>query len=435
MAGLTFKTNSQVSNLPVTGKRYEAYRASSERGKGRLGVEVSSTGTKRWFYRYIVGGKRKFIRLGLVTEDYTMTIVQKECDKFAEQLGKGVDPKEAIAEEIKEKERISKVEAKKGSVRQLFEAYTKQMEIDGKRTFKAVLSALEKEVLPFWREETKAKDIVATDVVTILSNMIQRGAIVQSNRVRSYLVAAFNFGLKHDLNPAQQHTGIKFGLTLNPAQFVPKQSEAEKVGENWLAIHEVHQLLNNFGDVPKIGRSLFALLKLCFFTGGQRPYELVASKWSSINWEERTLLITSDVSKNKREHFVPLTNSALLVLEELKGSNLDSPYIFPKATNKHEHLRTDSFGKAISRYRAMFPDFNPFVARDIRRTCKTLMGELGISKELRDRIQNHAFVDVSTKHYDRYDYLFEKRLALEKWEFRLLNRKAEICQIQGRKNG
>ena len=47
------------------------------------------------------------------------------------------------------------------------------------------------------------------------------------------------------------------------------------------------------------------------------------------------------------------------------------------------------------------------------------MGELGISKELRDRIQNHAFQDVSSKHYDRYSYLPEKRKALEIWEARL----------------
>ncbi len=47
------------------------------------------------------------------------------------------------------------------------------------------------------------------------------------------------------------------------------------------------------------------------------------------------------------------------------------------------------------------------------------MGEIGISKELRDRLQNHAFQDVSSKHYDRYSYLPEKRRALEAWEMRL----------------
>jgi hypothetical protein len=54
--------------------------------------------------------------------------------------------------------------------------------------------------------------------------------------------------------------------------------------------------------------------------------------------------------------------------------------------------------------------------RDIRRICKTLMGELGISKSIRDRLQNHALQDVSSKHYDRYEYMPEKLRALEVWE-------------------
>lgn len=49
------------------------------------------------------------------------------------------------------------------------------------------------------------------------------------------------------------------------------------------------------------------------------------------------------------------------------------------------------------------------------------MGEAGISKEIRDRIQNHALNDVSSEHYDRYDYLTEKRRVLEIWEDRVNN--------------
>jgi hypothetical protein len=100
-------------------------------------------------------------------------------------------------------------------------------------------------------------------------------------------------------------------------------------------------------------------------------------------------------------------------------------------------LRTDSFSKAIARFREDNPKFNPFVARDIRRTCKTLMGELGITKEIRDRLQNHALNDVSSKHYDRYSYLPEKREALRKWEVRLTGFEATIIEGQfgGGKHG
>ena len=53
--------------------------------------------------------------------------------------------------------------------------------------------------------------------------------------------------------------------------------------------------------------------------------------------------------------------------------------------------------------------------RDLRRTWKTLAGQAGISKEIRDRIQNHTLQDVSSKSYDRWNYMPEKRAAMKKW--------------------
>jgi integrase len=58
----------------------------------------------------------------------------------------------------------------------------------------------------------------------------------------------------------------------------------------------------------------------------------------------------------------------------------------------------------------------PFTPRDLRRTWKTLAGAAGLSKEIRDRMQNHARSDVSSRHYDRYSYLAEKRAAMKTWE-------------------
>lgn len=58
----------------------------------------------------------------------------------------------------------------------------------------------------------------------------------------------------------------------------------------------------------------------------------------------------------------------------------------------------------------------PFVPKDIRRTVKTLMGFAGIRKEDRDKFQNHAMTDVSSRHYDRYDYLAEKRQVMAVWD-------------------
>lgn len=97
---------------------------------------------------------------------------------------------------------------------------------------------------------------------------------------------------------------------------------------------------------------------------------------------------------------------------------LHAVYLFP-ADNNIEHLQVDGFSKAISRLLKKV-DIEKFVPRDLRRTFKTLTGKAGISKDIRDRLQNHALQDVSSLHYDRYDYLKEKRVAMDTWNDYLL---------------
>lgn len=415
-------TVSQIKGFKPKGTPYYKWDVNGERGTGKLAVQITPKGSKLFVFRYFKEGKAKFIRLGKYPE-YSLIDARKQATKYGAFLKQDLDPKEEIAQAKEDKALAKKVEAQKGSIKQLFVSYTAQMEKDGKRTYKAVLSSLEKEVYPFISQETKAKDVTAHDVIIVLSNMIKREAITQSNRVRSYLMAAFNYGLKHDNDPANYIDEAKFGLAYNPVAGIPKQKAAERIGEHYLSKTEVKQLLHDLKHEYyrfKMGDNIRNLIQLTFYTGGQRPYELVASKWESIDWEEKTLLITSDISKNKRLHIIPLTESAILVLKEQKLSTGDSDFIFPHRFDPAKHIRPDSLSQAISRYRDN-TEIRSFIPRDIRRTCKTLMGEIGISKSIRDRLQNHALQDVSSKHYDRYEYMPEKRIALESWERQLNN--------------
>ncbi|MFB2728721.1 site-specific integrase [Shewanella mangrovisoli] len=284
------------------------------------------------------------------------------------------------------------------------------------------MAALAKEVLPLIPPATKAKDVTTDDIKLVLGGMIRRGSATQSNRVRSYLMAAFNYGLKHDNDPAHIGSNVLFGIQYNPVTPIPKQTAAERVGENYLTFEEVRALMADMESREgfRMGFHIAKLIQLCIYTGGQRPYELASSRWDAINWNEKTLEIIADVSKNKRPHLLPLTDTALTTLEQLHQQRDPlNPFIFPHRFKKNEHIRMDSLTQGINRYRDAKPDFKVFVARDLRRTCKTLMGALGISKDLRDRLQNHALNDVSSKHYDRYSYLPEKRRALEAWEAKL----------------
>jgi len=354
--------------------------------------------------------------------ELSLTKARDKANKHGAMLKEGLDPKEELCNTIKVKLQAKKEEDSKGTIRQLFDSYTAQMKKDGKRTYEAVLYALEKEVYSYISPEKKAKDVIRKDIILVLSHMIRRNADVHSNRVRSYLMAAFNYGLKHDNDPANYIEDAKFGLLFNPVAGIPKQKNAEKVGDHYLSSHETIQLLWDMENELtrfRMGHDVRNLISLCFYTGGQRPYELVASRFDCVHWEQKTMVITEDISKNKRSHLVPLTDTAIKILKDQLDSSNGSEFIFPHRFDSSKHLRTDSLAQGISRYRKS-TDVRYFIPRDIRRTCKTLMGELGISKHLRDRLQNHALQDVSSKHYDRYEYVKEKRVALEAWEQKLL---------------
>ena len=415
-------TATQIKGLKPKDKPYYKWDVDGQRGVGKLGLQVTPKGSKQFVFRYFKNGKAKFIQLGKFPE-LSLSKARDNIKSYGQQLKDGLDPKVEIEKQLKQTLVEERIEAQKGSIEQLFNSYTSQMERDGKRTYQAVLSSLEKEVYPYIDQSTKAKDITPHDIIILLSNMIKRDAVTQSNRVRSYLMAAFNHGLKHDNDPANYVQDAKFGLTFNPVAGIPKQKAAEKVGEHYLNNAEVKMLLSDMANEFirfQMGDSIRNLIQLCFFTGGQRPYELAATKWDCVDWDNKTLLIKPEISKNKKEHLIPLTNSALNILLNHRERNSESVFIFPHRFDLNNHIRLDSLGQSIARYRDA-TEIRSFIPRDIRRTCKTLMGELGISKSIRDRLQNHALQDVSSKHYDRYDYLPEKRIALESWERQLNN--------------
>jgi integrase len=155
-------------------------------------------------------------------------------------------------------------------------------------------------------------------------------------------------------------------------------------------------------------------IKLLLATGGQRVIEVVEAHWKEFDTERRIWELPPSRAKNGRGHIVPLSDLAVSLLDKLRATSDGNSLLFPKKPGATEPVSLSMISYSIS---SLFnsQEFEKFTARDIRRTCKTRMGEIGLSKEIRDRIHNHALTDVSSKHYDRYDYLEEKRIAMKAW--------------------
>ncbi|HCB1764080.1 MULTISPECIES: hypothetical protein [Citrobacter] len=54
--------------------------------------------------------------------------------------------------------------------------------------------------------------------------------------------------------------------------------------------------------------------------------------------------------------------------------------------------------------------------RDITRTFKILAGMFHFTENEKDIVNQHANSNIGKKHYDRYDYIIEKREVTLKWE-------------------
>jgi integrase len=394
------------------------------RRTGSLYLNVNPTGAMSFRLLQRYKGKREFTVLGQYSPDNSIGLTLAKAREKMRELAKiihSLNGEKSLKQHQKEQRLLKEAELqcieKTGTVAELIADYTSHMKRESKRTFKQVKHELLVNMKSLLLVE--ASKITSNDVCKVLGRLIQRGAEVQSNRVRSYIMAAFNFGIKFDHDPRYQHRGEKYNIDRNPVASIPRQSSAEKARDRLLSTQEVTNLLLHLNG-SHFSIKMIHFIKILLLTGGQRPYELSVAKWSDIDFDNRVWTIQSNVSKNKKIHLVPIVESAIEQLKDLSNLTGEGELLFPKKYNFHQSMPTSTVAQSIRNYCKKY-GVKPFQPKDFRRTIKTKMGELGVEKSVRDRLQNHALQDVSSRHYDRYDYQNEKLSALLTWEKWLLN--------------
>lgn len=438
---MTF-TDLFIKNLKPQARPYREWEKSNDKG---FGVQVSSKGTKTFFQFYRHNGQRCFLKLGRYP-DIRITEARDAAREARKLIDQGINPRivkqqEIIQqeEEVKKLQQQQLLEQMKGSVHQLIKYYIEHLKAQNKRSWREVERALKYDVLGSLDCNIKARDTRPEHIRKILNTVIMRNSKIQANRVRSYLSAAFAYGIKHDFDPNNLNHEVMFGIETNPVRDVPKAQSKEAPRERNLNFDEIKTFWQGFTDHYSPFTEI--ALKLILTTGGQRVLEIIGAKKSEINYESKLWELNSSRVKNGRAHLIPLNDLSIRLLKQLekertkleKKFKFKSTYLFPKffstkedAKESSPHMPISTLSRAISRFcsstdengkkKKPFPKFTP---RDLRRTFKTRGGEIGISKEIRDRIQNHALQDVSSKHYDLYDYLPEKRAALDLWDKKL----------------
>ena len=141
------------------------------------------------------------------------------------------------------------------------------------------------------------------------------------------------------------------------------------------------------------------ILKLAILTG-QRRTELASIQSSWIN--ENSITFPESVTKNKREHTIPLTDTIADLL-------VDIPFKENAAWNGWSNGK-----KRIDKH----IDLPHWRIHDIRRSFSTVMASIGVEIHIVERLLNHSTGSLTAiaQVYNKYSYLSEMKDALEKYE-------------------
>ena len=345
-------------------------------------LRVSPAGKKSWCIFYRHNRRNRRLTIGPYP-DLSLADARRKAQKELREVAHGKDPA-ADKREARAADTFGELAAK------YLEAAKKS-----KRTWAEDERMLDKDLLPAWKNR-KASEITRSDVKALLGRIVERGAPIAANRTLALVSTIFNYGVEEE------------AVAVNPAYRLAKPGE-EHERDRVLRDGEIRELWRVIEDEPLMVAAAFKLGLLL----GQRRGEILGAAWSEIDFETATWTIPAERAKNKTSHRVPLTEHAVMLLQELRTRAAGSPWVFPGPRRKP----IANPQKWIARIRKR--SGLDFKYHDLRRSAASHMTGLGIPRLVASKVLNHKERGIS-RVYDRHSYDAEKRAALTRWEARLL---------------
>ncbi len=162
----------------------------------------------------------------------------------------------------------------------------------------------------------------------------------------------------------------------------------------------------------------------------QRRSEVAEMQWPELDLDKALWTIPAVRMKSKRSHIVPLPRPAIRIIESLPRY-VGGPYVFTSTEGKRP---VSGFSKMKARLdkEARVTDWR---LHDLRRTGRSEMARIKIDDVVAERVIAHV-PRGPAKTYNQYQYLDEKREALNRWarELRKITRpsKGEAVKLRNR---
>lgn len=431
------------SAAPPAHSLYELHWDTEVKG---LTVRVTKNGSRHFVFCYTADGKNKRHTIGRwmpppsnrlgapASREFVGSLdwARREARQLIGAVAGGSDPAQQKKDARQSREAARQQAAQEITIEALAERYLEEHAKPNKRSWREDERRLNAYIVPAWGKR-KAKSITRADVSALVA-AVATGAnprVAEAGSRLALINKLFSFALDQGVIDAHPSLRLKA-----PGGKPKPRTRALTTPAELRALWELTEAANTrpYGlDHVRLGERLqdtrltqteADAMRLLLLTGA-RASEVAELPWAELDLAEGTWLLPGARSKNGLPNLVPLLPQAVDMLRRrLESRKKDEdgnadPYVFPGP--RRAHMTDANLSKPLRRACEKLAEngIASFTPHDLRRTVETGMAAAKVPKEYRDRVLNHVDASVGGKHYNMYDYIDEKREALEKWWRRL----------------
>lgn len=357
-----------------------------------LHLRIAAGGARTWSVRYSPkGAARRRATIGSYP-GLSLAAARAKAYEIAAAAKRGEDLPASDAAQLEEARAAA---ARPGTVAELLRRYVADYAKANQRRWQLTERMFDLHVIPRLGDKL-AVDLRRADVIELLDELrTAKKLAAQVNRVRSQLVAALNWAVDRNFLPG------------NPAASVRRLRQVETARARVLSDDELATL---WRAAVKLGYPSGDLVRFLILTG-QRRDEVRGLPWSELRESGAIWLLPAARNKSRRDHELPLPEAARALLA---GAPRRGAFVFSARGGK-PYAGMKRLKQILDRETKI----TGWVLHDIRRTVRSRLGEMGIPREIAQRVLNHARPGLD-RVYDRGVYHDQVAKALEAWAQRVL---------------
>lgn len=410
--------------MPLTD--IDCKKAKCDEGKARarltdsagLYLEVAPNGSKRWFWKYLFGGKEKRLALGSypavpLASQYTKDpkdekkriLVKKGARDLrleAKQLhSQGIDPVQ--------RRRVDKL-ANRIQSDATFEAVARECYAAKASGWSEQYAArwierMEKDLFP-WIGTLALPQITAPVLLHTLRRVEGRGAVETAHTLRQTSGQVFMYGIQTgrcDRNPSADLVGALKPLNVKHMAAVVEPKQAGDLVRSIMA----------YSGHPTT-RAALRLAALLF----QRPGNIRQMEWAEIDgalWTIPAAKMKRTVhgKLNGRPHLVPLPAQAVAILEDLRPLTGHGRYVFPSLLTGERPMSENTLRTALRRMGYTNDEMTPHGFRAMARTI--MVEKLNVPADVIEAQLAHGKSGPLGAAYDRAEFMEQRAAMMQRW--------------------